>query len=177
MSSQSQTNSRRVSPTDRVDEPAAAFTAWSGALSEFRNRLTELAVDGDLPDGLLAHAAQLASPKLGRDADVVVERAEAHAAGAALECLLAMLLLDLAEARAADAALPAPRVSLRAQSASGSLSIEIESEGLEPSDFSESSDSSTSPSWRLALAQELAGKLGARILPQLQPASYAVQFR
>lgn len=176
MSSQSQTTSRRVSPTDRVDETAAAFGALSGELNEFRNRLAEMAGEGDLPDGLLAHAAQLASPMLGRGtgAEVVVDRAEAHAAGAALECLLAMLLLDLAEARGADAARPTPRVSLRAQSASGSLSIEIESEGLESS---ESSESPASPSWRLALAQELAGKLGARILPQLQPASYAVQFR
>jgi hypothetical protein len=171
MSSQSQTTNRRVSPADRADEPGAAFTAWSAAASEFRNRLADLSAEGDLPDGLLAHAAHLASPVLGRDAEVVVDRAEAHAAGAALECLLAMLLLDLAESRGADAALPPPRVSLRAQSASGSLSIEIESEGLEPA------EPPAPERWRLALAQELAGKLGARILPQLQPASYAVQFR
>jgi hypothetical protein len=118
----------------------------------------------ELPAGALNRAAHLASP-----AALIVERAGTKDAASALECLLAMLVLDLAQSRGLRAGQPG--VSLRAQTAHGSLSIEVESEGVVPSQAA---------SWRLTLAHELAGNLGARVLSNLsnsEPATYAVQLR
>jgi hypothetical protein len=86
-----------------------------------------------------------------------------------LECMLALLVVDLAQARGVDAG-KAPCVSLRAEAIRGSLSIDVESDVVAPT------EASSNPSWRLTLAHQLAAKLGARILPQIE-AAYVVQFR
>jgi hypothetical protein len=165
MSFQPQTTSHRVFPKDRVDEATAVPSATAVALREFRNHLTAVAVAAEkLPAGALTRAAHLASPSA-----LVVERAGTKDAAAALECLLAMLVLDLAQSR--DAQAGQPGVSLRVETARGSLSIEVESEGVAPIHTGQAA------SWRLTLAHELAGKLGARILTNLEPAAYAVQLR
>jgi hypothetical protein len=223
MSSQSQTNFRPVSLTDRGDETVAVVSAWTGVLREFRNHLSDIAatandLHADLPAGLadrlddalaetrrsvdaltalvalteaslqadrpvicdlggvLERAVQLAVPAVSQQASVVVERGERAGIknrGSMLECLLAILVVDLAQARAEDGA-QSPRVILRAESTRGSLSIEIEIEGVAPA---AARTKESLESWRLALAHQLAGKLGARIFPQLEDATYVVQFR
>lgn len=151
-----------LSETERSLDGLTALIALADASLGERSVICDLG-------GALERAVHLVAPAIGQRASLVVERGERAGiknAGSMLECLLAMLVLDLAQARAAAPA-PPPRVILRAESARGSLSIEIESDGLIP----------TESSWRLALAHELAGKLGARILPQLEAATYIVQFR
>jgi hypothetical protein len=124
-------------------------------------------------DQVLDRAIRLAAPAVGRSVSIVVLRGPGIGVknrGSALECLLAALLIDLARAadgRNVDAALRAPRISLRTEAGRGGLVVEIESNGLPP----------VAGSWRTVLAGDLAARLDATVSALPGSAGFLVQLR
>jgi hypothetical protein len=80
--------------------------------------------------------------------------------GAALECLLAALLVDLARPHVT-------RLRIHAEFTRGLLEIEIDSDGSRPAPGS----------WRFLLACDLAAKLDATITSPPGVAAFVVHFR
>jgi hypothetical protein len=146
---------------DRGLDRRRSAPLWNGMLQEFRNRTAELIISN--LDDVVARAVSLAGPALGASVAVttgVGARTGIKNCGRALEHLLAVLMVDLAQA-------PATNVRLTAEVARGALEIEIEGDGPR---------SPLGPT-RFALACDLAGRLGASISASPEAASYLVRFR
>jgi len=89
--------------------------------------------------------------------------------GAALECLMAALIVNLARATDDGTAVPArsPCLRLDAEVGRRGIAIEIASDGPRPD----------AGSWRQLLATDLAAKLEATLVSQPEVAAYVIQFR
>jgi hypothetical protein len=118
-------------------------------------------------------AIRLAAAAAGLPTSIVVSVPRAAGVknrGAALEGLIALLIVDLAKAPAApdDQACRAPRLRVDGDVGRRGLAIEVSCVGarLEPA----------SHSWRLALAGELAKRLGATLTVAREVSTYVVQF-
>jgi hypothetical protein len=140
--------------------------------------ITEL---GDVVD----RAIRLAAPAAGRRVSITADvprRVGVKNQGAALECLLALLLLDLARAQIEHDVQHvqldgknheihrAPHLRVDAELGRRGLALFLESDGARPSP----------DSWRFLLASELAAKLDAKLVSSSRTtdvASYVVQFR
>jgi hypothetical protein len=119
-------------------------------------------------DQVLERAVRLAAPSVGRRVSIVVSQngpIGVKNQGRALECLLAALVIELARAGVDSAR--ETRIEAHVEESRGSLAIAIESSGARPPDGS----------WRVALAVELAARLGATIVPTPDAAAFVVQFR
>ena len=131
--------------------------------------------------GVVDRAIRLAAPAAGRRVSITADvprKAGVKNRGSALECLLAVLLLDLARAQVKHVQLDgkdheisrAPRIHVEAEVGRRGLAICLESDGASPSP----------DSWRFLLASDLAAKLDAKLVSSSQTAevgSYVVQFR
>jgi hypothetical protein len=131
--------------------------------------------------GVVDRAIRLAMPAAGRRVSItaaVPRQAGVRNCGAALECLLAAVLVDLARAHVQHLQLDgqnheiarSPRIRIDAEVGRRGLAIYVESDGARPAPGS----------WRALLAAELAGKLGATLVRPsdgAEGAVYVVQFR
>jgi hypothetical protein len=124
-------------------------------------------------DDILQRALRIAAPAMGGSVSVSIRKgrkAGVKNRGAALECLLSTLLIDLgraAEVRAGGPRPKQPHLEVLLDIGRQGLVVEIESNGAAPAPGS----------WRLALAHELAAKLDAHVTPHPQTAGYVIQFR
>lgn len=117
-------------------------------------------------------AIRLAAPAVGRRATVttaVPRETGVRNRGTALECLLAILIVDLARATGGwgSESERSPRVRVEADAGRRGLAIEVSCEGARP-------DRS---SWRFLLAIDLAAKLDATLVSQPEVAAYVIQLR
>jgi len=121
-------------------------------------------------DEVIERALRIAGPSLGRGVSVAVNmgrKTGVRNRGAALECLLAALLVDLARAaEPSPGEARRPQLSLHVDVGRSVLALEIESNGARPS----------LDSWRFALASELGTRLDATIGPHPEVAGYLVQL-
>jgi hypothetical protein len=120
-------------------------------------------------DGVIERALRLVAPALGR---VAVSFNKANAVrvrneGAALECLLAGLIVELARA-GMETRDPIYRqqIDVFADVGRGAIVVEIDSSGRRP----------PAGSWRVALARELAIRVGASVTAPAAGAGFAVQL-
>lgn len=123
-------------------------------------------------DDILQRSLRIAAPSLGRSVSVAVRKgrgAGVRNCGAALECLLSTLLVDLgraAEMKAGERGRK-PHLEMQVDVGRDGLVVEIESNGAAP----------PVGSWRLALAHELAAKLDAQVSLHPTSAGYVIQLR
>jgi hypothetical protein len=135
---------------------------------------------GDVVD----RAIRLAAPAAGRRVSITADvprKLGVKNRGSSLECLLGLLLVDLARAHVQHVRLDgkdheivrSPNIRVDAEAGRGGLSIHLESDGARPAPGS----------WRLLLAHELAAKLDAKLASPFDAAdssagaAYVVQFR
>jgi hypothetical protein len=169
----------------RAAQPAVEPPDISAALAETEwnvERLNALVgfVDGALRDGtpvvadlddVLARALRLAAPALGASSVTLHKerRTGITNRGSAVESLLAALFVELARADG-NAVLPGasrgPRIDVYLEATRSALFLSIESTGRRPS----------GESWRLALASDLAARVGATVSPLPDSAGYLVRF-
>ena len=161
----------------------AALPEISQALTETESnvqRMTALmafidaAVRGGTPntvelDGTIEGALRLAAPALGRVA-VSFNRPSAiqvRNVGTALECLIAGLVVELARA-GMETRDPIYRqqIDVFADVGGGGIVLEIDSSGRRPA----------AGSWRVALARELAARLGASVTTPAAGAGFVVRL-
>jgi hypothetical protein len=123
-------------------------------------------------DEMIDRALRIAAPALARRVSVSVRRgrkAGVRNRGAALECMLSALIVDLA--RAIDTrpseGVRRSQIQIHVELGRGGLLIEIESSGGRPAPGS----------WRFLLATDLAAKLDATISAHPEVAGYVLQFR
>jgi hypothetical protein len=117
-------------------------------------------------------AIRLAAPAVGRRATVttaVPRETGVRNRGTALECLLAILIADLAWATGGwgSETERSPRVRVEADASRRGLAIEVSCEGAHPDPTS----------WRFLLALDLAAKLDATLVSQPEVAAYVIQLR
>jgi Pentapeptide repeats (8 copies) len=188
------------SSADHALDADRLVPVWGGVLHEFRNHLKALMtatllalVDASVRTfeplisslgEVVDRAVRLAAPAAGRRLSLtthVPREVGVRNRGAALECLMAALIIDLARADLARADLAradlaradlggasrSPRVRVDAELGRRGLAIEIASDGVRPDPGS----------WRLLLATDLAAKLGATLVSQPEVAAYVIQFR
>jgi hypothetical protein len=130
------------------------------------------------PLGLIVdRAVRLAAPASGGRASIVVSIPRALGVknrGAALEGLLAALMMDLAaghapaDARAAGELERPPLVRVDADAGRRGLTIEVSCSGARLD--------ASARSWRFTLASELAARLGATLTVEPEAFAYVVQF-
>jgi hypothetical protein len=120
-------------------------------------------------DDVIERALRLAAPAMGRTAVSVHKdrRVGVPNRGSALEALLAALLIDLVRSerrtRTDERRL---QIDIRADVSRTAVSLSIESSGRRP----------PSDSWRLALATDLAGRLGACLDPIDDVVGFRLRF-
>jgi hypothetical protein len=120
-------------------------------------------------DQVIERALRLAAPALGRVAISFNKprRIDVRNLGTALECLIAGLIIELARTgtKTAD---PTSRqqIDLFADVGRGAAVLEIDSSGLRPS----------AGSWRVALAHDLAARIGASITAPAASAGFVVRL-
>lgn len=120
-------------------------------------------------DDVVERALRLAAPAMGRTAVSVHKdrRTGVPNRGSSLEALVAALLVDLVRtdrrARGDDRRL---QIDIRAEATRTALNLTVESDGHRP----------PPDSWRLALAYELAGRVGASLEPLDDLAGFRVRF-
>ncbi len=120
-------------------------------------------------DDVVERALRLAAPTMGRTAVSVHKdrRMGVPNRGAALEALIAALLIDLVRTdRRACATDRRLQIDIRAEATRTALNLSVESDGRRP----------PSDSWRLSLAYELAGRVGASLEPLDDLAGFRVRF-
>jgi hypothetical protein len=124
---------------------------------------------GGVLDRAVRLAAPIAGPRVTITAHAPPRDAGVRNRGAALESLIAVLILDIARAPCANDVAPAraPHVRVVAEVGRRGIVIEIASPGARL-DLS---------SWRLTLAAELAAKLDAVLTPSPEASAYLVQLR
>lgn len=122
-------------------------------------------------DEMIDRAVRIAGPFLGRWTSVSITRSRKTGVknrGAALECLLSALIVDLVRAaEAKPGETRRPQIDVRVDVTRATLIVEIESNGGRP----------PPGTWRFALANELAAKLDSTVGPHPEVAGYVVQFR
>lgn len=120
-------------------------------------------------DDVVERALRLAAPAMGRAAVSVHKdrRMGVPNRGSALEALLAALLIDLV--RTDRRTRPEERrlqIDIRAEATRTALNLTVESDGKRP----------PPDSWRLSLAYELAGRVGASLEPLDDQAGFRIRF-
>jgi hypothetical protein len=163
------TEVRAVTPSAVVPEISHALfaTEWNVQRMQALVSFVDAAVSGGTPtvsdlDSVIERALRLAAPALGR---VAVSFNKPHQIdvrnhGTALECLISGLIIELARAGTRNSD-PTHRqqIDVYADVSRGSTVLEIESSGMPPN----------ADSWRVALAGDLAKRVGASLT--MSPAS------
>jgi hypothetical protein len=164
-----------VSPTT-VPEILTALTETESNVQRMTALMAfiDAAVIGGTPetvelDGVVERALRLVAPALGRVA-VSFNKASAvrvRNVGAALECLLAGLIVELARA-GMETRDPIYRqqIDVFTDFGRGAIVVEIDSSGRRPA----------AGSWRVALARELAMRIGASVTAPAAGAGFAVRL-
>jgi hypothetical protein len=170
------TEVRQVTPSSVVPEISQALfaTEWNVQRMHALVAFLDAAVRGGGPatadlDEVIERALRLAAPALGRVAVSFNKphRIDVRNHGTALECLISGLIIELARAgtRTSD---PAHRqqIDVLADVGRGATVLEIESSGLPPN----------ADSWRVALAHDLARRIGASLTMPRATAGFIVQL-
>jgi hypothetical protein len=168
----------------RVAAPPLGTRAIGDALAETESnvhRLNALVafVDAAIRDGttviadlddVVARALRLAAPTLGRTTVSLHKERRTGVAnrGSAFESMLAALLVDLAQADPQTSSSDGGRlqIDIHVEATRGALVLSIESSGQRPA----------VDSWRLALASDLAARIGATVATLPDGAGYLVRF-
>ena len=170
------TEVRAVTPSSVVPEMSQALfaTEWNVQRMHALVSFLDAAVSSGAPsivdlDGVIERALRLAAPALGRVAVSFNKphRIDVRNHGTALECLISGLIIELARAGAKTKD-PAHRqqIDVYADVGRGATVLEIESSGLPPN----------ADSWRVALANDLAMRVGASLKMPRDAAGFIVQL-
>jgi hypothetical protein len=170
------TEVRMVTPSAVVPEISQALmdTEWNVQRMNALVAFIDAALRGGAPatanlDEVIERALRLAAPALGRVAVSFNKprRIDVRNRGTALECLIAGLIVELARVGAKT---PGPgtrqQIDVHADVGRGAIVLEIDSSGLRPSPGS----------WRVALAHDLAIRIGASVTTPAASAGFVVRL-
>jgi hypothetical protein len=153
---------------------ALAETEWNVRRMSALVAFVDAAIRGGTPatsdlDAVIERALRLAAPALGRVAVSFDKphRIDVRNRGTALECLIAGLIIELARV-GSETLDPSCRqqIDVFADVGRGSTVLEIDSNGLSPSPAS----------WRVALAHDLATRIGASVTTPAASAGFVVRL-
>src|SRR5262245_43962255 len=153
---------------------ALTETEWNVQRMSALVAFVDAAIRGGAPatadlDAVIERALRLAAPALGRVAVSFNKprRIDVRNRGTALECLIAGLIIELARVGSETLA-PNCRqqIDVFADVGRGSTVLEIDSGGISPSP----------PSWRVALAHDLATRIGASVTTPAASAGFVVRL-
>jgi hypothetical protein len=172
------TEVKAVTPSSVVPEISQAVmkTEWNMRRMDALLAFVDAAVRGGAPsrmalDQVIEGALRLAAPALGRVAVSFdrPHRIEVRNRGTALECLIAGLIIELAQAGTATTdGRSRQQIDVHAQVGVGhdATVLEIDSSGLRP----------RAGSWRVALAHDLASQVGASVTAPAAFAGFVVRL-
>jgi len=155
--------SRALTETEsNVQRMTALMTFIDAAVTRGAHAMVEL-------DGVIERALTLVAPALGRVAISFNKPSGIHVSnrGTALECLIAGLIAELARAGMATRdPIYRQQIDVFADVRHGAITIEIDSSGQRPG----------AGSWRVALARELAERIGASVTTPAAGAGFVVRL-